>query len=188
MSPESAECKAANCQTQARNKSWIFAFSQFCQSLNILGDSVQIDQIYHLRRQFSLTLTLSNTYRCKCILIPQNDFGMQTNLVNRQGHSHRVHFIVILRDLGHLLGPRLLSRHPEGLGVFQFQQNLVQQQWTFFRPSMSFFPLLIPYFPPSQVHFLPHPFVQFQLELVDDWLHLVLGAIVHDRFGHAHNS
>ena len=83
MSSESAECKAANCQTQARNKSWIFAFSQFCQSLNILGHSVQIDQIYHLRRQFSLTLTLSNTYRCKCILIPQNDFGMQTNLVNR---------------------------------------------------------------------------------------------------------
>ena len=25
-------------------------------------------------------------------------------------------------------------------------------------------------------------------ELAYDWLHLVLGAIVHDRFGHAHNS
>ena len=104
-------------------------------------------------------------------------------------HLFWVHFIVILWDLGHLPGPRLLSRHPEGLGVFQFQQNLVQQQWTFFFQAVNeLFPLLILYLPPSQVHFLPHPFVQFQLELVYDWLHLVLGAIVHDRFGHAHNS
>ena len=52
-----------------------FAFPQFCQSLNILGDSVQIDQ-------FSLTLSIPTFV--KHILIPQNYFGMQTNLTNKQ--------------------------------------------------------------------------------------------------------
>ena len=55
----------ANCQNKQETKV-VFAFPQFCQSLNILGDSVQIDQI-HLRRQFSVTLTYScpNLVRAK---------------------------------------------------------------------------------------------------------------------------
>ena len=70
-------------QPIAKNKQETKVVFAFPQVLTFFGDSVQIDQIYHLRRQFSLTLTLSNIYHCKCILLPQNDFGMQTNLVNR---------------------------------------------------------------------------------------------------------
>ena len=94
-------------------------------------------------------------------------------------HLFRVHFFMSLWNLWSLFGRCPLSRDPKWPRVLQFQQNLVEKQLTFrFQPVHENFPFLIPDFSPWCVQVCPHPFGQFQPELVQDWLHFVLRTIV----------